>query len=557
MPFNKTVLVLLFAFWGIIACSDDESSGEVVRRIDENGISFSPTMLQGTFEYLRIMKPEMARVISLDNKLNPIDSVEVPAESTYYYEPYRFSLGLRDYEYPYVKIVSVFSAEGKKKMEFAQYAHLSSNNTQLRQNIFAALAADRIEVLVKEKKKNFDDAEAEVFAELGEAFGLDLSNINEQSFSPWTTGFKWGIELKGLAPYVYCRHEISDSLFYHDFKEIRDYFTETGKIKSSVLVRAADAWLSTYDSVLENGSDRLCRSKTRDTLAYLNSIDYAFLEKVYGIEFPWSAGDSFDPVQITEKSSAYYKRYFVMDNVWRLKSLLEDEIGLCRYNDKKFISYKEENYLCEKESNVWRKEANVDTLLTYGYGKCDGYNINHFEYLGDLQYACRCRAEYYHDCAWEPTWGNSEFTQDDPLYKTALSMEAQHLFGVCGQDSVLSGEKREIDSAFVECYDSWWTVRDSFTYYLGDCYFQHNGKLGIIHDRYYQCQRDTSGSAHWTEVVPPVYFGDTCTTYDVGKVVQYEGIDYICESDACKDVDPDDFCWDFGTWRKLDDIEDL
>ena len=73
MPFNKTVLVLLFAFWGIIACSDDESSGEVVRRIDENGISFSPTMLQGTFEYLRIMKPEMARVISLDNKLNPID----------------------------------------------------------------------------------------------------------------------------------------------------------------------------------------------------------------------------------------------------------------------------------------------------------------------------------------------------------------------------------------------------------------------------------------------------------------------------------------------------
>ena len=553
MPFNKTVLVLLSAFLWLVACYDGESSGEVVRRLDENGVSFSPTSLQGTFEYLRTMKPETVRVIRLDNGLNEIDSVEVPAESTYYYDPYKFTLGERDYEYPYVKIIAVFPAEGKKKMEFTQYVHLSQYNGNLKLNIFAALAANRIESLVKEKKKSFNEAETEALAELGEAFGLDLSDVNGWSFDPWTTGLKGGMVLKGMAPYIYCRHEISDSLFYHDFKEIRDYFTETGKIKSSVLVRAADAWLSTFESVLENGTDRYYRSKTRDTLANLTSVDYSFFEKAYGIEFPWAVGLSFEGVQITEKSSAYYKRYFVMDDIWRLKSLLEEKIGLCRFSEKKIVSYEDENYLCAYESNVWRKESNVDTILTYGYGKCDGYNLNHIEYLGDLQYACRCKADYYHDCAWEQTWGNPEFTQDDSFYKTALSMEAQHRFGVCGQDSILSGVKREIDSAFVECYDSWWTVRDSFTYYLGDCYFQHNGKLGIIHDRYYQCQRDSLGFASWTEVVPPIYFGDTCTTYNVGRVVEYDGVNYVCESDACKDVDPDDpddFCWDFGTWRK-------
>ena len=134
------------------ACSDD-GSGDIVRRIDEDGNAFSPASLQGSIEYLPSMNAEMVRVVRLDDKLNPIDSFEIPTEKTYGSDI--FATELLDFEYPYVKIVTVFEAENKKTMEFAQYVHFSGDNTRLKQNIFAALAADRIEYLVKKKKKSF------------------------------------------------------------------------------------------------------------------------------------------------------------------------------------------------------------------------------------------------------------------------------------------------------------------------------------------------------------------------------------------------------------------
>ena len=151
------------------ACSDD-GSGDIVRRIDEDGNAFSPASLQGSIEYLPSMNAEMVRVVRLDDKLNPIDSFEIPTEKTYGSDI--FATELLDFEYPYVKIVTVFEAENKKTMEFAQYVHFSGDNTRLKQNIFAALAADRIEYLVKKKKKSFDEAEKQAFEELGAVFGM-------------------------------------------------------------------------------------------------------------------------------------------------------------------------------------------------------------------------------------------------------------------------------------------------------------------------------------------------------------------------------------------------
>ena len=553
VSFLHKIISLTFVLLWLAACSDDTSSGEVVVRIDENGNTFSPVYLQGTIEYLPLMESEMVRVVRLDDKLNPIDSIEIPTEKTYGADI--FVSEVLELEYPYLKIVTVFEAEDKKKMEFAQYVHLSGNNARLKQNIFAALAAGRIETLVKEKKKNYDDAEADALAELGEAFNLDLSNINSESFQSLTMVFN---DLKDQAPYVYCRHEISDSVFYHDFEELRDDFAKTGKIKSSVIVRAADAWLSTFEQVLDEGTDRFYRSKTRDTLVNLSSMNYPFFEKAYGIEFDRSAGDSFDPIEITEKSSAYYKRVFVMDNSWRLKSLLEDKIGLCLYKEKKIVSYEGQNYLCTQESNVWRKESNADTLLAYSFGKCTWSCANRLEYIGDSLYACRCTGDYVYgnnsSCAWEKTWGNENFTPDDPLYEMVLNDEAIRRFGVCVREDLLDGERKRIDDVFVECSGSWWTPIDSLTYYLGDCYYSHKEELGEHLGKYYQCLE--GGSSYvWTEVVPPVYFGDTCTNFDDGKVVEYDKSYYICESDACKDADPEDVCWGFGTWRKLDSLE--
>ena len=149
---RKSVLGLVLTLLWLVACSDNGSSGEVVLRVDEYGNAFSPTELRGSVEYLHSMKPEAMRVIMLDDKLNPIDSVEVSVEKT---SEGKFYANSRDYEYPYIKIVTVFPAENKKTMEFAQYVRLSKDNTKLKRNIYAALAADRIEYLVKKKKKSF------------------------------------------------------------------------------------------------------------------------------------------------------------------------------------------------------------------------------------------------------------------------------------------------------------------------------------------------------------------------------------------------------------------
>ena len=135
----------------------------------------------------------------------------------------------------------------------------------------------------------------------------------------------------------------------------------------------------------------------------------------------------------------------------------------------------------------------------------------------------------------EKTWGNENFTPDDPLYEMVLNDEAIRRFGVCMREDLLDGERKRIDDVFVECSGSWWTPIDSLTYYLGDCYYSHKEELGEHLGKYYQCLE--GGSSYvWTEVVPPVYFGDTCTNFDDGKVVEYDKSYYICESDACKDA---------------------
>ena len=151
------------------------------------------------------------------------------------------------------------------------------------------------------------------------------------------------------------------------------------------------------------------------------------------------------------------------------------------------------------------------------------------------------------------TFGNPDFTQDDPLYKLAVNKEAERRFGICIKDNLYDGERMRMDDIYVECSGSSWTLIDSLTYYLGNCYYSHKEEMGEHLGKYYQCLKDDSLSFVWTEIVPPVYFGDTCTTFDVGKVVQYDDVSYICETDACKDAEPEDYCWDYGTWRKMDD----
>ena len=120
MFFKKVMFALLFAVLGFVACSDDGSSSgeEIIRRIDDEGMIFSPTVIDGSVEYLPSMKPSKLRIVKLKNDLSPIDSFEVDVDAG---DGNAFKVGVTEYETPYVKMVSVFPAEGNlETMEFAR-----------------------------------------------------------------------------------------------------------------------------------------------------------------------------------------------------------------------------------------------------------------------------------------------------------------------------------------------------------------------------------------------------------------------------------------------------
>lgn len=551
---HKIITLSLALLW-LAACSDDGSSSEeIVRRIDANGYTYSPAAIEGSFQYISSMKAERVWIVRVDEKLNPIDSFEASI-GTDYMNVAIFKTDYKEYEFPYIKVATEFLSEnGKDTMKFAQYARLSDDEDHYRQNLFSALAADRIKSLVENEEYDFDEAEKTALAELGEVFGQDLSDINKESFRAWEEyGAKGGTRLKGLLPYVYCRHEISDSLFYSDFKELRGNFAETGKIKASFLVRAADVFLSTFERVFEDEFAMLYGGKSRDTIIGIESMDYTLFEKAYGINFPWPSGSG-DTVLITDSSSAYYKRHFVMDNIWRLKSSLEDTLGLCLYDKDTTVLNDGDYYRCRRSSNVWKRESDHDSILVYTIGKCDRYYTkNRGAYVGDSLYVCECDDV---SCGWSDRYATRKWTEADSLYSVVIDARAAKVFGKCKSNYYRSGEMKQLDSAlFVQCSLEQWILIDSLHYYLGNCISGHDKgeHLGV----YYGC-KDYGWENDWIEIPAPQYYGDPCSDDRYyNRVVQYDGDYFICKPDFCQDEDGfiNHFCFFDGFWRKLDSAE--
>ncbi len=557
MSFLYKIIAASLVLLSLVACSnDDGSSADIVRRFDENGKVFSPTELGGESQFLTTMRPEKVRFVSLDQNLDAIDSFEVSMDSSWdgnkLSPSFRFHAKLREYQWPYLKMVAVFPSDVKKrKMEFAQYVRLNDDNNGLRPNLYSALAAGRIETLVKKQKMSFDDAYAQALSELGRVFRQDLSNIDKETFNAWSENVKGGTRLRGMLPYVYCRHEISDSLFYSDFKELRDNFAETGKIKASFLVRAADAFLSTFERVFEDKSATLYHGMSRDSIMGLRNMDYTFFEEAYGIVFPWPSGSN-DTIQIMDKSSAYYKRHFVMDNIWRLKSLLEEEVGLCSYHFLKdsLIYYKGDYYRCEIYSNIWHKETDRKVIQDHLFGECRQSDMGKMFYVGDSLYTCVC--EGLEPCSWSDKYTDKKFDEDDPLYATVLDAKVAARFGKCTDGR--TGDMLEVDGVYVECYDYKWTPIEALLYHLGRC--NNVNKKGEYNGAYYSCANYWSGLSDtmWQEIYPPVYYEDDC---ELNRVVKYDDSYYICESNECRAPDgfPESGCFALRNWRKLEDAE--
>lgn len=568
MFFKKVMFALLFAVLGFVACSDDGSSSgeEIIRRIDDEGMIFSPTVIDGSVEYLPSMKPSKLRIVKLKNDLSPIDSFEVDVDAG---DGNAFKVGVTEYETPYVKMVSVFPAEGNlETMEFAQYMRLSSKNSNLRLNIYAALAADRIKTLM-EDGYSFSKAESSAFQELGVVFDVDLSDVNHQKFIGWghensSYLYYYDEKLRGLTPYVYCRHEVSDSVFYHDFKELRESFAESGKLDSSISIRAADAWLSTFE-IIADTSVALFASVSRDAVNQLKWLDKRFFGRVYGLEMPLCGTDT-GSVLIDEKFSAFYGRTLLcveyvnskntVERRWRLQTALEDSIGRCLYRDDKTAQFNGTLYECAWLSYLWQPVLDRSSILQHVYGSCDRDKNwwNRGAYVNDSLFICmNDDSDSWH---WSDKYATTKFTEADSLYPVALDAWAAAQFGRCGSADSLNGKMKQLDSVFVRCGNNRWRQVDSLRYYLGDC--ASDNDEGEHLGAYYFCDYYNEGdSAVWEEVSAPEYFHQSCHTRN--QIWQHIYTYYICRvADAC--IDSDGFVNPSctvrsGYWQELDSSE--
>ena len=529
---------LLFVLLGLVACS--ESENHVVARYDDVGFQYSPTALQGVIEYAPPLVPEYVRIVRVDSVLNSRDSIEIILDSTFK-NSFVFKIAERDYEFPYVKIVGVFS-DGKKKVEFPQYLDLRESNNDLKLNLNASLAAGRIETLVQKEGLDFSAAEEKAYSEMTEIFKADFNAWNTYRFKDVHYANRWEL----YEPYLYCRHEISDSVFYSDYKEMSEYFAKTGKVDSSLIVRAADAWLSTFAPAKDKNGRPTYKSFSRDT----SFVSYAYygrvFERIYGLTMP--ACNSYNhQVTIENKRSEFYGRKFACpceyDNwasicFYRLVDPIEDTLGLCLLQTTTVAEYNNAYYVCKEKDNVWKAESEIDTVLKYKFGACGNSETkNQFFYLNDSLFFCECDGD---NCSWTDRFVNKDINEEDSLYAAVLNARGVQKFGKCQTNNSYSGDKYPLDSVFVQCQYGKWGRIDSLTYYLGGCSRDKAEHLGV----YYSCEgslyheRFLTWQNIWKEIPAPVYYGEECYYIHFGEVVEHDGFSFVCEAtDACKNED--------------------
>lgn len=461
---KKAAFALLFALLSIVACSSVDGGDEVIARYDKDGYQYSPAYMRGTVHYLKNMKPEKVKIVRLDEKLYPIDSIEVPVEKNYNGE-YAFKVDDRDYEHPFVKIAPVFPLGKNAKMEFAQYVRLRDSNIEIELNLPEAVMSGRIETLMRELGLEFDSAMTRTMIEMQFAYTL-VTNFNTVWNSIFSNRFYVyeyaGNEanLNGLLMYIYCRHEISDSVFYSTFKEYRESFAKSGLADSSLMAKSADAWLSTFVAYDDDDGNTQYRSLSRDSVVNIGQFDKNFFKHAYGVSFEFSGFGTYKDVffELKNKYSSFNGRTFVYDRglgFWRMQTLLEDSVGVCLYSKDSAAVNSGAYYRCRSGSAVWNVESNRDTILNKMYGNCKGHYISNGElgYLSDSLFVCEC--DSLSRCDWTDKYVDSTFNKDDSLYASVLNARAVQLFGKCSEK--LDGEVRQIDSVFVSCT---WLGRD-------------------------------------------------------------------------------------------------
>ena len=535
MRLEKAVFLLLSVMMGLVACSDSVSE-DVLSRVDENGVQYSPTEMSGTVSFLKTMIPESMRVINVDEKLNPLDSVDAELTLGYGSEYYSFWVPRHDYQQPYAKIVTVFPLNSKSKMEFPQYVHLQEYNDHKELSFGKSMITGRVETLVREKGLDFEQAWSQAVSELKKSLNYPQDDV----FSTPAIAYDVGIvqsQLNGVLPYIYCHHEISDKEFYSAYQDFYKSFAKNGYVDESLIVDAADVWLSTFSSSEVEGRT-LFKSITRDNDVGVKYLSPEFLEHAYGVDLSvswdeWNRRtDKF--VTIENKNSMYDGRTLIYDakvGGWRLQSLLEDSIGVCMSKKDSVVQKDDTYYRCLEGHTAWEELTIRDTLLDAVYGKCGGYYIKHgfMAYLRDSLLVCECVNS--ENCAWSDKYLGQSFDEGDSLYANYINAKATQQFGQCTKATV---SKRKMDDLFVSCSWDRWRLIDSLDYYLGFC--SDSNYTGEHLGKYYACKKFGDYDAYngvWAEIPAPAYYGDKCFIKQAEDKMTLEckGDYFICESD--------------------------
>ncbi|WP_175566644.1 hypothetical protein [Fibrobacter sp. UWB11] len=546
MSFKSAVLTMFAALY-FAACSDNDE-GVVIARIDENGYQYSPMSLSVVVEYLPTMKPSAVRIEVVDDQLNTVDTIELSKDTSAWMGKY-FSMKSQDIKYPYLKIITEFPYGKNSKVEFTQYNRLSSETrSTISQNIYMALASSRIEHFVKKENYSFADAEDTVMEEMSERFGLNANRFMTYEFP------SSDIRLNDLLLYVMCRHEISDSLFVSDFKKLREYYAEKSFVDTAMAIAAADAWLSTFENIPnERTHISEFESVSRDTSVKLRYMEKDFFSQIYEIKFTTK-----DSVMIDKKSSAYYGKYFYYDNEendrysskWRFKNPIEDTLGLCLLKTKSLVTYKGNEYLCDKGSNIWRKNVSHDELLDSYYEVCEKSNNGDAVYTRDSLFICEC--DKSGNCAWSDKYAGKEVPRkDSTAFAKYIEAKAVEQFGRCYTNGY--GATKKLDDLYIQCISSKWLEVDSLTYHIGHC--AKDRVKGEYNGTYYGCRVFTDYDASdtvWAEIPWPVYAGEQCSVAGDLKKVTTDSTNYfICEKSS-EGNDVSDVVY---KWRKLDSAE--
>lgn len=499
-------------------CSGDDS---VVAKYTEDGKKYSPVALSGSIDYLASMTPDEVKVVRLDNKFKAVDTLYATVEYGYYG---KLSIRLEENDYlsPFLKVSMVFDRDdGSGEMVFDQFVDLSLQTTgSLSLSLVDALVSGRIEHLVKDKAYGFSEAKEQAYAELSKMFGVEKIGTDEV--------------------FVYCKHQVSDSVFYATYKDLRKILKNGDTLSTSKRVDIADAFLDAFEVL--PGYDFFKNVSRDSSLSLLYTFYYEIFEWGYGIKGFDAQASNGDTLVIHQKSSKYKGRYFVYDfrgstlsgytYLWRINSDMEDTLGICLNATDTFVRYDERYYRCAKSSCAWELlETSQDALPTVFGGCWDGGRWGVFN---DSIFSCECPSESPSECAWEFKGIDKGVDTSDVDYPKYLDAWATALYGSCKTNNANAGEKRQVDSVMVRCQSNAWSQIDSVMYYLGGCTgydVNDNVVEKLPNGNSYICSSTYMGS-EWKRMLGDEYDGEECTEEILDEEIEFEGKTFACTRSA-------------------------